>query len=75
MQVQGWTQSIFHNSDSNLGWSWNWPSNTSSVKGYPSVVSGWHWTADYTPGSGLPARLWDNKNMNTSVSYSIKANG
>lgn len=74
-QVQGWTQSIFHNNDKNMGWNWNWPSNTSSVKGYPSIVSGWHWTAGYTPGSGLPVRLWDNKNINTSVNYSIKANG
>jgi hypothetical protein len=41
-QVSGWWQTIYHNSDSDLGWVWNRPSSTSTVKAYPSIVSGWH---------------------------------
>ncbi|TWJ91172.1 Endoglucanase S [Bacillus licheniformis] len=74
-QVSGWWQTIYHNSDSDMGWVWNWPSNTSTVKAYPSIVSGWHWTEGYTAGSGFPTRLSDQKNINTKVSYSISANG
>lgn len=73
--VQGWWQTVYHNSDTDLGWVWHWPSTTSSVKAYPSLVSGWHWTEGYTPGSGFPTRLSDNKNINTNVAYSIKADG
>ncbi|WP_046213199.1 GH12 family glycosyl hydrolase domain-containing protein [Paenibacillus wulumuqiensis] len=73
--VKGWWQSTYLNHDRDLGWVWNWPSNTSTVKGYPSLVSGWHWTEGYTPGSGFPTRLYENKNINTNVSYSIQANG
>lgn len=60
-QVSGWWQTIYHNSDSDMGWVWNWPSNTSTVKAYPSIVSGWHWTEGYTAGSGFPTRLSDQK--------------
>ncbi|MEW4368390.1 GH12 family glycosyl hydrolase domain-containing protein [Paenibacillus kandeliae] len=74
-KVQGWWQTIYHNSDSNLGWVWHWPSTSSDVKAYPSIVSGWHWTEGYTPGSGFPTRLSDNKNINSTVGYSIKASG
>ncbi|MCY8026273.1 glycoside hydrolase [Bacillus sonorensis] len=74
-QVSGWWQSIYHNSDSDLGWVWNWPSSTSSVKAYPSIVSGWHWTEGYTPGSGFPTRLSEQKNIMANVSYSISASG
>ncbi|MEE3650147.1 glycoside hydrolase [Brenneria sp. HEZEL_4_2_4] len=73
--VKGWKQSITYNSATNMGWTWNWPSTTSSVKGYPSIVSGWHWTAGYTAGSGFPTKLASNKNINTKVTYSIKAKG
>ncbi|MDA7028089.1 glycoside hydrolase [Bacillus sp. CLL-7-23] len=74
-QVSGGWQTIYHNSDSNLGWVWNWPSKTSSVKAYPSIVSGWHWTEGYTKGSGFPTRLLDGKAIKTNVSYSISASG
>lgn len=71
----GW-QKIYYSADNNYGWQWNWPSSTTSVKGYPSVVAGWHWTDGYTKGSGLPVQLAAHKNVNTSVKYAFaKANG
>ncbi|MBY9077117.1 glycoside hydrolase [Paenibacillus sp. HN-1] len=72
----GWWESIYYNSDTDLGWTWDWKdTDPYSVKGYPSIVSGWHWTQGYTTNSGFPTRIWDNKNINTSVSYSLSATG
>ncbi len=72
----GWWESIYYNNDTDMGWTWDWKTaNPYNVKAYPSIVSGWHWTNGYTTGSGLPARIWDNKNVNTSVNYSISATG
>ncbi|WP_233531684.1 GH12 family glycosyl hydrolase domain-containing protein [Paenibacillus alkalitolerans] len=72
----GWWQSIYYNNNYDMGWTWNWgTANPGSVKAYPSIVSGWHWTNGYTTGSGFPTRIWDNKNINASVNYSISANG
>ncbi|QYR22870.1 glycoside hydrolase [Paenibacillus sp. sptzw28] len=72
----GWWESIYYNSSTNMGWSWDWKTlNPNDVKAYPSIVSGWHWTDGYTAGSGFPARIWDNKSINASVNYSISANG
>ncbi|WP_341280940.1 glycoside hydrolase [Paenibacillus sp. FSL H8-0537] len=69
--ISGWWQTVYHNSNTNFGYVWNWPTSTGGVKAYPSIVSGWHWTEGYTPGSGLPTRLSDNKAINSSVTYSI----
>ncbi|MCV9878187.1 GH12 family glycosyl hydrolase domain-containing protein [Brenneria izbisi] len=74
-KVTGWRQTIFYNNPSSMGWNWHWPSNTSDVKAYPSLVSGWHWTAGYTANSGLPIKLSSNKRITTNVAYSIKATG
>lgn len=72
----GWWQSIYYNSDTNMGWSWDWKTlNPNSVKGYPSIISGWHFSDGYTSNSGFPVRIWDNKNINSSVNYSISASG
>ncbi len=72
----GWWQSIYYNSNTNMGFSWDWKyQNPYNVKGYPSIVSGWQWTNGYTAGSGFPTRIWDNKNINASVNYSISASG
>ncbi|WP_429312886.1 GH12 family glycosyl hydrolase domain-containing protein [Paenibacillus mucilaginosus] len=72
--VSGWSQSVYYNNASDLGWVWNWPTTSGGVKGYPSIVSGWHWTDGYTAGSGFPTRIWDNKNINTSVTYNFASN-
>ncbi|MEC0210685.1 glycoside hydrolase [Paenibacillus ehimensis] len=72
----GWWQTVYHNNDNDMGWTWDWKTaNPGSVKAYPSIVSGWHWTNGYTAGSGFPARIWDNKSINASVNYSISASG
>ncbi|KQO18237.1 hypothetical protein [Paenibacillus sp. Leaf72] len=69
--ISGWWQTVYHNSNTNFGYVWNWPTTTGGVKAFPSIVSGWHWTEGYTPGSGLPTRLSDNKAINSGVTYSI----
>ncbi len=71
-EVPNGTQEIYYNSDSDNGWRWKWPSSTASVKGYPSAVTGWHWTAGYTPNSGLPVKLSAHKRVDTNVSYAFK---
>ncbi|MDN4603330.1 glycoside hydrolase [Paenibacillus sp. F6_3S_P_1C] len=72
--VSGWSQSVYVNSNTDLGYVWNWPTTSGGVKAYPSLVSGWHWTEGYTPGSGLPTRLSANKSINTGVGYSKASN-
>ncbi|GKX39805.1 GH12 family glycosyl hydrolase domain-containing protein [Pectobacterium versatile] len=74
-EVKGWQQTVFYNSPTSMGWNWHWPSNSSSVKAYPSLVSGWHWTAGYTANSGLPIKLSSNKSITSNVTYSIKSTG
>lgn len=75
-EVPSGSQNIYYSSGNNYGWRWQWPSSTTSVKGYPSVVSGWHWTADYTAGSGFPVQLAEHKRVDTKVKYAfINANG
>lgn len=69
--VSGWWETIYYNSDTNLGYVWDWPTTAGGVKAYPSIVSGWHWTDGYTAGSGLPTQLSANKNINTGVTYTI----
>ena len=71
-EVPNGSQKIYFNNSRDYGWQWNWPSSTTSVKGYPSVVSGWHWTADYTKGSGLPVQLSAHKRVDTNVKYALK---
>lgn len=79
----GYQQTIYMNKYYNsnsaciLGSNWNWPvgSSTYSVKAYPSIVYGWHWTSGYGTGTSLPVRLSDNYNVNTSVTYSLKSTG
>ena len=73
------TSSIWNNNSSSpLSWgtSYNWPagSNPNSVKAYLSVVSGWHW-GTWSSNSGLPVRIWDNKNVNTGGSFTISNAG
>ena len=59
-----------------MGWSWDWKnSNPNDVKAYPSIITGWQFSNNMTSGSGLPTRIWDDKNINTSVNYSLSANG
>lgn len=70
-EVPNGSQEIYYNSSSDNGWRWNWPSSTTSVKGYPSAVSGWHWTAGYTPNSGFPVQLSAHKRVDTKVSYAF----
>lgn len=70
-EVPNGTQEIYFNSTRDYGWRWNWPSSTTSVKGYPSVVSGWHWTAGYTPESGFPVQLSAHKRVDTNVRYAF----
>nr|WP_113867401.1 glycoside hydrolase [Brenneria salicis]NMN91984.1 glycosyl hydrolase family 12 [Brenneria salicis ATCC 15712 = DSM 30166]RBP61291.1 glycosyl hydrolase family 12 [Brenneria salicis ATCC 15712 = DSM 30166]RLM30294.1 glycoside hydrolase [Brenneria salicis ATCC 15712 = DSM 30166] len=74
-KVENWQQTIFYDKASSMGWNWDWPSNTSDVKAYPSLVSGWHWTAGYTANSGLPVKLSSGKHITTQVAYSIEATG
>ncbi|KML66625.1 GH12 family glycosyl hydrolase domain-containing protein [Pectobacterium peruviense] len=74
-EIEGWQQTIFYNSPISMGWNWHWPSSTHSVKAYPSLVSGWHWTAGYTSNSGLPIQLSSNKSITSNVTYSINATG
>ena len=70
-EVPTGTQEVYYNSGNDYGWRWNWPSTTTTVKGYPSVVSGWHWTAGYTPNSGLPVKLAAHKRVDTNVTYAF----
>ncbi|WP_341282030.1 glycoside hydrolase [Paenibacillus sp. FSL H8-0537] len=72
----GWWESIYYNNNSDMGWSWDWKnSNPNDVKAYPSIITGWQFSNNMTSGSGLPTRIWDDKNINTSVNYSLSANG
>ncbi|MBC7856395.1 MAG: hypothetical protein IAF94_23440 [Pirellulaceae bacterium] len=62
----GWSCIRNNNNTSPLNWetSFNWPLNNKpyDVKAYPSVVSGWHY-GKWSNSSGLPVRIWDNKNV------------
>ncbi|OSM98484.1 glycoside hydrolase [Lonsdalea populi] len=64
-------QAIYLNSAKDMGWSWSWINDINSVKGYPSIVHGWHWTKGYGTNTGLPIRLSENKNINTSAAWSF----
>ncbi len=66
----GW-ESIWVNSGSSWGSNWDWRNGpTGGIKSFPSCVLGWHWGWKKT-GTGLPARIWDNKNVNTAYSFSL----
>lgn len=71
-EVPNGSQQIYHSDGSDNGWRWKWPSSTTSVKGYPSIVTGWHWTAGYTPNSGLPVQLSAHKHVDTNVNYAFQ---
>jgi len=41
-----------------LGWRWNWPSNSDTVFGYPEVVIGWKpWNGGKTTNEHLPIKV------------------
>lgn len=75
----GWV-SMWNWGTGQAGTSWGWGQQFSltglgyTVKAYPSCVLGWHWgypTGYPAAPTGLPARLWDNKNVNTGWNFTI----
>jgi hypothetical protein len=58
------------NNGINWGANWHYPDNgNKDVKGYPSIVYGWHW-GKWSTGSALPVKVSDNKNIITSWTIS-----
>ena len=74
----GWNAIWNSNSSSPVWWgtAYNWPvnGNPNSVKAYPSIVSGWHW-GNWSNNSGLPVRIWDNKNVSTGGNFTLQNAG
>lgn len=58
--------------DNTTAWSanWDWTGDANTVKVWPSMVMGWNW-GTWTANSGLPTRIWDNKNVNTTYAYNL----
>jgi hypothetical protein len=74
----GWNAIWNSNNTSPVWWgtAYNWPvnGNPNSVKAYPSIISGWHW-GTWSANSGLPVRIWENKNLSTGASFTIQNAG
>lgn len=73
--ASGWNCLWNNNNASPVSWgtSFSWTGNQNSVKAYPSCVLGWHW-GTWSNNSGLPTRIWDNKNVNTGWNFSVTGN-
>ena len=71
---EGW-QHVFYQSAHNLGWRWHWPSTVDSVKAYPSLVTGWHWSSRYSPNSQLPIALSAVHHIRTRAHFEAAADG
>jgi hypothetical protein len=58
-----------------VGWgtSWSWSGNPNGVKSYASENLGWRWDNGWG-NTGLPARIWDNKNVYTGWNFSVSGN-
>lgn len=70
----GW-QRVFYHSEHDLGWHWHWPSTTDSVKAFPALVTGWHWSSDYTHGSHLPVGLSSLHHLHARTRFELTADG
>ncbi len=70
-----WYQRIIQEDNNTVSWEYNWAGSSSSVKGYPVVMAGWH---SGNPGGwmtssgqkGFPSKISANRSYNTSASVS-----
>ncbi|MBT1543013.1 MULTISPECIES: GH12 family glycosyl hydrolase domain-containing protein [Curtobacterium] len=56
---------------------WNWPGTTKNVKGYPSIVRGWHWDTPKLHNGLLPIHVSSPSScaLRSKVGYEVKAVG
>lgn len=65
-----------YQSGNTIGWGTNysWTGQSNSVKSYTSSVLGWHW-GWRNSNTGLPVRISDNRNVNTSWNFGVQHSG